>query len=81
MNKNNNATISETWNLPISEEEYEEILMIESVMDMEETMRLIYEAEMMQSEEIRMMQRPIGHYADDRDYFRDYEENLADYRY
>lgn len=80
MSENNNATISETWNLPISEEEYEEIMMIESVMEMEETMRLVYEAEMMQSEEIRMMQRSIGHYADDRDYFRDYEEN-PDYWY
>lgn len=80
MSENNNTTISETWNLPISEEEYEEIMMIESVMEMEETMRLVYEAKMMQSEEIRMMQRSIGHYADDRDYFRDYEEN-PDYWY
>lgn len=81
MSKNiNNNLTSETWNLPISKEEWEEIMEWESVMEMEETMRLIFEEEMKQSEEKSMMQRSIGHYADDRDYCCDYEDEI-DYRY
>lgn len=82
MSKNNNNTLtSKTWNLPISKEEFEEIIMRESVMEMEEIIRFEFEEEMEQSEEIRMMQRGFGHYTDDRDYYRDYEENYVDYRY
>lgn len=76
-----NAITSETWNLPISKEEWEEIMEWESVMEIEETMRLIFEEGIEQTEEIRMMQRAIGHYADDRDYCRDSEENYVDYWY
>lgn len=71
-----NAITSETWNLPISKEEWEEIMEYESVKEMEETMRFIFEEEMEQSEEIRMMQRSIGHDADDRDYYNDYENEI-----
>lgn len=72
----NNAITSETWNLPISKEEWEEIMEYESFMEMEETMRLVYEEEMEQSEEIKMMQRSMGHYADERDYYNDYENEI-----
>lgn len=81
MSKNiNNTFTSESWNLPISKEEWEEIMEYESIMEMEETMRLEFEDAKELSEEIRMMRRSIGHYADDRDYCRDYEDEL-DYRY
>lgn len=73
-NINDGRSTSDTWNLPISREEWE------GIMEMEETMRLEFEDAKELSEEIRMMQRGFSHYADDRDYYRDYEDKI-DCRY
>lgn len=79
-NNNSNSSASETWNLPISKEEWEEIMEFESIMELEETMRLVFEEEREREEEMKKRRVYMGHYADDRDYFRDYGEEV-DYRY
>ncbi len=62
-NNNNTVTANEVWNLPISREEWEEIMEYESVMEMAETMRLVYEEEEREHEE-RMREKPSHNYRD-----------------